>query len=98
MKKRNQWNVNITDEEASNIEEYCRVHDRTPQWLFKTGALRVIEEDARERRADLMTIQSWREIKEGKSEPIDTLLSLMDEDQHAGETMLDNFDTIRKAA
>jgi hypothetical protein len=98
MKKRNQWNVNITDEEASNIEEYCRVHDRTPQWLFKTGALRVIEEDVRERRADLMTIQSWREIKEGKSEPIDTLLSLMDEDQQAGDTMLDNFGTIRKAA
>ncbi len=98
MKKRNQWNVNISDEEASNIEEYCRVHDRTPQWLFKTGALRVIEEDVQERRADLMTIQSWKEISEGKAEPIHDLLKAMEEDTRIGDEMLESMGSIRKAA
>jgi len=98
MKKRNQWNVNITDEEAVNIEEYCRVHDRTPQWIFKAGALMIIEDDIRERHADMMTIQSWREINEGKSEPVDDLLTMMDEDRQTGDVMLGKFQLIRKAA
>ena len=98
MKKRNQWNVNISDEEAANIEEYCRVHDRSPQWLFKTGAMRVIEEDVREQRADLMTIQSWKEIIEGKAEPIHDLLKIMEEDKHIGDEMLERLAPVRKAA
>jgi hypothetical protein len=82
MKKRNQINVTIEDAEAKNINEYCRVHDRSPQWLFKAGAQRIIAEDILERSADLMTLQSWREMNEGLSEPIDDLLEMIDEDQH----------------
>ena len=98
MKKRNQWNVNTSDEEAAIIEEYCHVHDRTPQWVFKAGALRIIEEDIRMRQADLMTIKSWKEMNAGKSEPIDDLLQMMDEDRSIGDTMLGALETTRKAA
>lgn len=85
MKKRNQINVTLEDLEAENINEYCRVHDRTPQWLFKAGAQRIIEEDMLERKADLMTMQSWREISAGLSEPIDDLLKMIDEDSLLSE-------------
>jgi hypothetical protein len=98
MKKRNQWNVNTTDEEASRIEEYCRVHDRTPQWIFKAGALRIIEEEIRMQHADLLTIKSWKEINAGKSEAIDDLLVMMNEDRDIGDTMLHGLESVRKAA
>ena len=98
MKKRNQWNVNTTDEEAARIEEYCRVHDRTPQWIFKAGALRIIEEDIRMQHSDFLTIKSWKELIAGKSEPIDDLLAMMDEDRAIGDTMLQGLESVRKAA
>jgi hypothetical protein len=98
MKKRNQWNINSTDEEAANIEEYCRVHERTPQWLFKAGAMRIIEEDIRERKADLMTIQSWKEINDGRSIPVDDQLEMIAEDRRCGDALLAGTGTGRKAA
>lgn len=84
MKKRNQINVTLEGSEIENINEYCRVHDRTPQWLFKAGAQKIIEEDYLERKADIMTLQSWREIQSGLSEPIDELLDMINEDRHIG--------------
>jgi hypothetical protein len=98
MKKRNQWNVNLTDEESSHIAEYCRVHDRTPQWLFKVGAFRIIDDDIRMRQTDLMTIKSWKEINAGKSEPIDDLLQMMEDDRRTGDTMLIEMESTRKVA
>ncbi|TWJ19297.1 hypothetical protein [Geobacter argillaceus] len=87
MKKRNQINVTIEDAEAENIYEYCRVNNRTPQWLFKAGAQRLLEEDRLERKADLMTMQSWLEISEGRSEPIDDLLDAIEKDRQYGREM-----------
>ena len=92
MKKRKQINLNLEDSEYDLVTEYCRVHDRTPQWLYKTGALRIINEDIAERKADLMTIQSWREIQEGKSSSIDDLLEMIEEDRRAGNGMLSASD------
>jgi hypothetical protein len=88
MKKRNQINITIEDEDVELINEYCRVNDRTPQWLFKTGAQRLIDEDMQERKADLMTIQSWREINNGLSQPIDDLLEMIAEDKKIGDKMI----------
>lgn len=84
MKKRNQINVTLEGTEIDNINEYCRVHDRTPQWLFKAGAQKIIEEDFLERKADMMTLQSWREIQSGLSEPIDDLIEMITEDRNIG--------------
>jgi hypothetical protein len=84
MKKRNQINVTLEDSEFETINEYCRVHDRTPQWLLKVGAQKIIEEDFLEHKADIMTLQSWREIQGGLSEPIDDLLEMIIEDKRLG--------------
>lgn len=81
MKKRNQINVTLEDSEVGDINEYCRVHGMTPQGLFKAGARRLIEEDILERKADMQTIQSWREIRDGLSEPIDDLLDMLAADR-----------------
>ena len=75
----------IEETEIGNINEYCRVHDRTPQWLFKAGAQKIIKEDVLERKADIMTLQSWREIQSGLSEPIDDLLDMIREDRQLGD-------------
>lgn len=88
MKKRNQINVTLEDSEAENVYEYCRVNDRTPQWLFKAGAQRLLEEDQLERKADLMTLQSWLEIGEGLSAPIDDLLEAIERDRQYGREMI----------
>ena len=98
MAKRNQWNVNVTETEVAAIEEYCRLNDRTPQWLFKAGAMRIVEEFVHERNADLMTIQSWKEINEGESEPIDDLLEMMDEDRRIGNAMIAELQNCTKMA
>jgi len=99
MKKRNQINVTLEDAEAENINEYCRVNDRTPQWLLKAGAQRLLEEDHLERKADLMTIQSWLEIGEGRSEPIDDLLDAIEKNrQYAREIILPGRRDERKSA
>jgi tRNA uridine 5-carbamoylmethylation protein Kti12 len=99
MPKRNQWNINVQEAEAKAIEEYCRENDRTPQWLFKAGAMRIVEEHMSERNADLLTIQAWKEFNEGKSEPIDDLLEMMEEDRRVGKEMLEELHNgNRKAA
>lgn len=87
MSKRNQISINLDDKEADLVNEYCRANDRTQQWLFKAGARKLIEEDMRERRADMMTIKSWQEIKSGLSEPIDDLLEMINEDKETGKKM-----------
>lgn len=88
MKKRNQINITLENDELERINEYCRVNDRTPQWLYKTGAQKMIDEDIRERKADLMTIQSWRELNHGLSEPLDDLLEMIAEDKKTGGGMI----------
>ncbi len=99
MKKRIQVNVSLEDSEFGNINEYCRVHGITPQGLFKAGAQRLIDEDILERKADIMTIRSWREIGEGLSEPIDDLLEMIEEDRRLGNiTGLSEHHVERKSA
>jgi hypothetical protein len=88
MSKRNQISINLDDNEARLVDEYCRANDRTQQWLFKAGARKLIEEDMRERRADMQTIKSWQEINDGLSEPIDDLLEMIDEDREIGREMV----------
>jgi len=88
MGKRNQISINLDDSEARLVDEYCRANDRTHQWLFKTGARKLIEEDMRERRADMQTIKSWQEINDGLSEPIDDLLEMIKEDREIGREMV----------
>ncbi|MDO3377148.1 hypothetical protein [Geoalkalibacter halelectricus] len=85
MPKRHQVNITLDERELHNVNEYCRVHGMTPQALFKSGAQRLIHEDILERRADLLTLQSWNEIQKGLAEPIDDLLEMIDEDGRAGE-------------
>ena len=85
MAKRNQINLTLDDSEMHNINEYCRVHGMTPQGLFKSGAQRLIQEDILERNADLMTLKSWAEVCKGRSEPIDDLLQMIEEDSRDGE-------------
>lgn len=81
MKKRNQYNVSLEEQEAANINEYCRVHNMTPQILFKVGAQKMIEEDMLQREVDAMTLQSWFDMKEGRVEPIDDIMELLEEDE-----------------
>ena len=81
MTKRNQINVTLEDSEFSDINEYCRVHGLTPQGLLKAGARKFIEEDILERKADMQTIQSWKEINAGLSKPIDDLLEMIEIDR-----------------
>ncbi len=88
MAKRNQINLTLDESEMNNVSEYCRVHGVTPQGLFKAGAQRLIQEDVLERAADLMTLKSWREVTEGKSEPIDDLLQMIEEDTKAGDRII----------
>ncbi|MEA3362107.1 MAG: hypothetical protein U9Q61_02355 [Thermodesulfobacteriota bacterium] len=80
MAKRNQINVTLEDFELSDINEFCRVHGMTPQGLMKAGARKFIEEDILERKADMQTIESWKEIEAGFSEPIDDLLEMIEDD------------------
>lgn len=96
MKKRIQVNVALEESEADIINEYCTVHDRTPQWLLKAGARRIIEEDILERKADLLTMQSIREIENGLSQPLDQLLTKIAADRKRGEEMADRM--LRKSA
>lgn len=96
MKKRLQINVALEEAEAAIINEYCRVHDRTPQWLFKAGARAIVEEDMRERRADLMTMQSLSDIENGLSGPADRLVSMIEEDSRQGAALSDSL--LRKSA
>ncbi|NOR49862.1 MAG: hypothetical protein GQ530_02355 [Desulfuromonadales bacterium] len=88
MAKRNQINLTLDDSEMHNINEYCRVHGMTPQGLFKSGAQRLIQEDILERNADLMTLKSWTEVCEGRSEPIDDLLQMIEEDSRGADEMI----------
>lgn len=85
MPKRHQVNITLDELELHNVNEYCRVHGMTPQALFKSGAQRLINEDILERRADLMTLQSWNEIQKGLAEPIDDLLEMIEEDGRVGD-------------
>jgi hypothetical protein len=88
MKKRKQINITLEEHSQNNVDEYCRVHNVTPQELFKLGAQRVIDDDILERRADLMTLASLREIEAGLDAPIDDLLVMIEEDKQIGEQML----------
>ena len=96
MKKRLQINVALEESEAAIINEYCRVHDRTPQWLFKAGARAIVEEDMRERRADLMTMQSLSDIENGLSGPADRLVSMIEDDSRQGAALSGSL--LRKSA
>ena len=87
MRKRIQINVALEESEAELFNEYCAVHDRTPQWLFKAGARRIIDEDILERKADLMTMQSMREIEGGLAKPVNGLLARINQDKNDGEMM-----------
>lgn len=89
MAKRNQINITLEDLEFNNVNEYCRVHGMTPQGFFKAGAQRLIDEDILERKADLMTMRSLREIGEGRAEPIDDLLQMIEDDRRLGDEMTD---------
>ena len=96
MKKRNQVNVALEDAAAQNVNEYCRVHGITPQELFKAGAQRMIDEDIMERKADIMTIRSLREINDGLAEPIDDLLEMIEEDRRSGDEITLNLYPVEK--
>lgn len=96
MKKRIQVNVALDEAEAAIINEYCAVHDRTPQWLLKAGARRIIEDDILERKADLMTMQSVKELEQGLSQPLDELMSMMARDRKEGDSMA--IPLLRKSA
>ncbi len=88
MPKRNQINITLDDAEMHNVSEYCRVHNMTPQGFFKSGGQKLISDDLLERNADLMTLQSLEEIKDGRSTSIDDLLQMVDEDKRVGELMI----------
>lgn len=88
MSKRNQINITLDDAEMHNVSEYCRVHSMTPQAFYKSGGQKLINDDLLERNADLMTLQSLEEIKDGRFAPIDDLLQMIDEDRKAGELMV----------
>jgi hypothetical protein len=88
MLKRNQINITLNEEEMHNVNEYCRVHGMTPQGFFKAGAKRLIDADILEQKADLMTLQAMREVRDGLSAPIDDLLQMIEEDKKIGEEMV----------
>jgi len=96
MGKRIQINIALDELEAEIFNEYCAVHDRTPQWLFKAGARRIIEEDIIERKADLLTMQSMQEIDAGLSHPVDKLLTMIARDREQGAEMATRL--LRKSA
>jgi len=96
MRKRIQINIALDESEAEIFNEYCTVHDRTPQWLFKAGARRIIEEDIVERKADLLTMQSMQEIENGLSHPVDKLLTIISLDKKLGAEMA--VQMLRKSA
>ena len=87
MRKRIQINVALEESEAEIFNEYCAVHDRTPQWLFKAGAHRIIAEDILERKADLLTMQSLREIESGLAKPVNGLLARIAQDKNDGDIL-----------
>lgn len=88
MKKRKQINITLEESAAKNVDEYCRVHGISQQELFKQGAQRLIEDDILERRADLMTMSSLKEIEDGLDAPLDDLLEMIEEDKRIGERMI----------
>jgi hypothetical protein len=88
MSKRNQINITLDDTEMHNVSEYCRVHNMTPQAFYKAGGKKLINDDHLERNADLMTLQSLEDIKNGHFAPIDDLLQMIDEDRRVGEQMV----------
>lgn len=88
MSKRNQINITLDDTEMHNVSEYCRVHNMSPQAFYKSGGQKLINEDVLERNADLMTLQSLEEIKDGRFASIDDLLQMIDEDKKVGEQMV----------
>jgi len=88
MSKRNQINITLDDTEMHNVSEYCRVHNMTPQAFYKAGGKKLINDDHLERNADLMTLQSLEDIKNGHFAPIDDLLQMIDEDKRVGEQMV----------
>jgi len=92
MSKRKQINITLDEAEMHNVNEYCRVHGMTPQGFFKAGALRLIDEDILEQKADLMTLQAMREVRAGLSAPIDDLLQMIEEDKNIGEEMVRSGD------
>lgn len=85
MSKRNQINITLDETEMHNVSEYCRVHNMTPQAFFRAGGKRLITEDLLERKADLMTMQSLKEIEQGLDQPVDTLFQMIEEDSIASE-------------
>ena len=98
MSKRNQINITLDDAELHNVSEYCRVHNMTPQAFYKAGGQKLITEDLLERKADLMTLQSLEEIRDGRATPIDDLLQMIDEDKKIGEEMVrGNLRSAKKA-
>lgn len=84
MSKRHQINIALDTTEMNNVNEYCRVHRMTPQSFFKAGAQRLITEDMLERIADIKTIQAMEDVHTGRSEPIDDLLKMIEEDSGKG--------------
>jgi hypothetical protein len=88
MSKRNQINITLDDTEMHNVSEYCRVHNMTPQAFYKSGGKKLINDDHLERNADLLTLQSLEDIKNGRFAPIDDLLQMIDEDRRVGEQMV----------
>lgn len=88
MTKRNQINLTVDDAEMHNIREYCRTHGSTPQGLLRTGVQRLIQEDILERQADLRTLQAWREIGAGRSESVDGLIAMLEEDLATGDDLI----------
>lgn len=85
MSKRHEICIYLDEVELHNVNEYCRSHGISPQTLFKIGAQRMIKEDILERRADLMTLQSWNEIQNGLAEPIDDLIEMIGDDGRTAE-------------
>ena len=88
MSKRNQINITLDEAELHIVSEYCRVHNMTPQAFYKAGEQRLITEDLLERKADLMTLQSLEEIRDGLAAPIDDLLQMIDEDRKIREEIV----------
>jgi thioredoxin-like negative regulator of GroEL len=84
MSKRHQINIALDPTEMNNVNEYCRVHRMTPQSFFKAGAQRLIADDMLERAADIKTIQAMEDVWAGRSEPVDDLLEMIEEDSRNG--------------
>jgi hypothetical protein len=94
---RNQWNVNVTADEAEEIENFCKENDRAPQWLFKAGAMQIINEYSAERRADMLSALALQEVLDGKSEPLDDLLAEMAADRDRGRRLMEAEVSLPKA-